>query len=157
MYSNIHHTVTQVAKWDHGTMEPRDTFGEIPVGLITYTRYGYMSANMAATETEWRTLNTRWPPKANDSDNDFALVARHSMSYAGKFSINESLPFTQYQGQLLHGPMTVASMLYMVGATQRRNYLVREQDGETYLVVSVPIDNDSTARSEIVWRRVMKG
>jgi len=138
-------------------MTPRNTFGEVPVGLITYTRYGYMSANMAATETEWRPLNIGWPPKTNDSDTDWALVARHSMSYAGKFSINESVPSTIYQGQLLHGPMTVASVPDMVGATQRRNYLVWEHDGETYLVVSVPIDDDSTARSEIVWRRVMKG
>jgi len=40
---------------------------------------------MAATEPEFRPINITFPTKANDSEADLALVARHAMSYAGPF------------------------------------------------------------------------
>ncbi|KAK3324982.1 Lipocalin-like domain-containing protein, partial [Apodospora peruviana] len=129
-------------------------WGPDPVGLLTYTREGYMSANQAATVPEWRPTNIVWPPKDNDSDADWALIGRHAMSYAGHFSINTSLPATTTHGQLLHGPLVVASMPYFVGQVQVRNYTVKEQDGETYLFVHA--GNVSALMSEILWRRVAK-
>lgn len=139
--------------WRNETQEP-STWGLRPVGLLTYTRYGYMSANMAATEEDVRPLNIGWPPEDTDSDADWALVGRHAMAYAGPFSINQSAPATKYQGELLHGPHTVASVPDMVGRTQARKYVVTERDGEVYLTVSV---QKGVLRSEILWKRIVKG
>jgi len=129
-------------------------FGLHPVGLLTYTREGYMSANMAATEPPYRPQTVRWPPRDADSAADWALVGQHAMSYAGRYSLNESVPATAQRGQLLHGPMMVASVPSMVGAVQARNYTVIEREDGVYLKVS-PSGVD--VNSEIWWRRVAKG
>jgi len=113
-----------------------------------------MSANMAATEKEWRPQNITWPPKETDSDEDWAEVGKHAMSYAGYFSLNQSVPATKFKGQLLHGPMVAASVPAMVGATQIRNYVVYEREDGVYLMVSIPSE---TTRSEIWWKRIAKG
>ncbi|KAK3363977.1 Lipocalin-like domain-containing protein [Lasiosphaeria hispida] len=147
-YSLINSTV-----WRNGTLQEPSSWGAAPVGLLTYTRWGYMSANMAATEKDVRPQNISWPPKETDPVGDWALVGKHAMSYAGLFSLNQSVPATKYKGQLLHGPMIAASVPAMVGAIQRRNYNVYERDDGTYLMVSVP-NKDVTVRSEIWWRRV---
>lgn len=110
---------------------------------------------MAATEEEWRPHNIAWPPKETDSDADWALVGRHAMSYAGHFRINESVPATKYRGQLLHGPMVVASAPAMVGVTQARNYEVHQQGDATYLMVWMGSTWDN--RAEVWWKRVSKG
>ncbi|KAK4149776.1 Lipocalin-like domain-containing protein [Chaetomidium leptoderma] len=141
--------------WRNGTESP-SPWGRNPVGLLTYTRYGYMSANMAATEENVRPLNIRWPPKDTDADEDWVLVGRHAMSYAGVFSINQSVPATKFGGQLVHGPMIAASVPAMVGSTSGRNYAVHEREDATYLLVSIPSD-DPNFRSEIWWKRVVKG
>jgi hypothetical protein len=131
-----------------------NNWGAAPVGLLTYTRYGFMSANMAATDADWRPPNIAWPPKATDSDVDWSKVGKYAMSYAGYFSVNQSVPATKSMGQLLHGPMVAASVPAMVGATQRRNYVVYEREDGVYLKVSVPSE---TAITEIWWKRVAKG
>lgn len=117
-----------------------------------------MSATMAATETDWRPKGIRWPPKDTDSDADWLLVGKHAMSYAGPFSINASVPATKTQGQLLHGPIQVASVPSMVGETQQRDYFVKEQGGVVYLYVTVTgVTNGVDFKSEIVWNRLVKG
>ncbi|KAM7183209.1 Lipocalin-like domain containing protein [Rhypophila sp. PSN 637] len=153
-YSLINNTVTR-----NGTIQPDGSgWGRNPSGLLTYTRWGYMSANMAATEPDWRPDSIEWPPKATDSDADWLLVGKHAMSYAGPFSLNASVPATKTQGQLLHGPMHVASVPSMVRDTQKRDYFVKEQDGVTYLYVyATGVSNGVDFRSEIVWQRVAKG
>ncbi|KAH6849675.1 Lipocalin-like domain-containing protein [Chaetomium sp. MPI-CAGE-AT-0009] len=141
--------------WRNGTQLP-SSWGSNPVGLLTYTRYGYMAANMAATDENLRPVNISWPAKDTDADEDWALVGKHAMSYAGLFSISPSVPATKYSGQLLHGPMIAASVPAMVGSTSKRNYVVYEREEATYLLVSIPSD-DPTVRSEIWWKRVAKG
>ncbi|GAB1311864.1 hypothetical protein MFIFM68171_02074 [Madurella fahalii] len=144
---------TACASWQNGTIIP-NSWGLNPVGLLTYTRYGYMAASMAATEERWRPQNISWPPKDSDSDADWALVGRHSMSYTGLFSLNESVPATKYQGQLLHGPMVAASVPAMVGSTSVRNYEVHEREDGIYLMVWLV---SGSVRSEMWWKRVAKG
>lgn len=117
-----------------------------------------MSANIAATEEDWRPPGISWPPRPADADADWLLVGRHAMAYAGPFSINASVPATKTRGQLLHGPIEVASVPSTVGDTQARDYEVREEDGVVYLYVTVSGTADGVPfRSEIVWRRVAKG
>ena len=140
--------------WRNGTLVSNNAWDAAPVGLLTYTRYGYMSANMAATEEAVRPKTVRWPPQDTDPVEDWALVRSHAMSYAGHFSINQSVQATEYKGQLLHGPLVAASVPAMVGTTQVRNYVVHERADGVYLMVWT---ETPSIRSEIWWTRVIKG
>ncbi|KAK4195468.1 Lipocalin-like domain-containing protein [Triangularia verruculosa] len=142
-------------QWRNGTQVP-DPWGKNPAGLLTYTRYGYMSAVMNSMEPEKRPSNLTWPPNEQGNVEDWALIAKSSLSYSGPFSLNTSVPLTKYSGQVLHGPVVTGSMPSMVGVVQRRNYTVVERDGEVYLSIAV-ITTQVGARSEIWWRRVAKG
>ncbi|KAK3360621.1 Lipocalin-like domain-containing protein [Lasiosphaeria hispida] len=149
-YSLLNNTVFYV---DNGTQIP-STWGNSPSGLLTYTKYGYMSAVMAATVSSWRPTDIRWPPKETDRAYAWELVGRHSLSYAGPFALNSSVANTKTQGQFLHGPIMTASVPAMVNETQARNYHVTEQGGEVYLNVWL---TSQGLRSEIWWKRVVKG
>ncbi|KAK4666213.1 hypothetical protein QC763_405740 [Podospora pseudopauciseta] len=142
-------------QWRNGT-QVSDPWGEKPAGLITYTRYGYMSAVMNSMEPDMRPPDIQWPPNTGGSIDDWALIGKTSLSYAGPFSLNTSVPLTKFRGQVLHGPVTTASIPRFVGQIQRRNYTVIEQDGEVYLTISV-ITTLAGARSEIWWKRIVKG
>lgn len=131
------------------------SWGEAPAGLLTYTKYGYMSAVMSATVPAWRPTDIRWPPKDTDPASSWELVGRHSLSYAGTFSLNASVANTKTQGQLLHGPIVTASVPVMVNETQARHYHVVERNGgEVFLNVYL---ESQGLRSEIWWKRVVKG
>ncbi|KAK5658009.1 hypothetical protein OQA88_2563 [Cercophora sp. LCS_1] len=131
-------------------------WGSNPSGLLTYTRYGYMLAVINSNDPEVRPANLTWPPKDTDSVEDWALVGRTSLSYAGPFSLNTSVPLTKYSGQIIHGPLATASVPYLFGQAQRRNYTVIEQDGAVYLSISV-ITTQPGVRSELWWKRIVKG
>ena len=123
-------------------------------GILTYTTHGYMSATMASRDPAVRPQNLRWPPSSsNGSDADWVLIGRNAMSYAGRFHLNEDLPASKTAGQLLHGPIEVSSMPYMVGKTQVRNYTVTQQGGETYLKVWAQGETGDS-KAEICWRRI---
>ncbi|KAF3002434.1 hypothetical protein E8E13_004160 [Curvularia kusanoi] len=102
---------------------PDDAYGKAPVGLLTYTRSGYMSATITATEPAFRP-NLTFPYQVTDSDADWALVGKHSIGYAGPFRVNEALPASKTEGQIFHGPLTVANVPTWQGQEHRRNYTV---------------------------------
>ena len=130
---------------------------------------------MAASQPEWRPTNVRWPPKDSDPASSWELIARHSLSYAGPFGLNASVENTKTEGQLLHGPVQVASVPVMMGEVQARNYAVHtvpvvgsggggkgkgkgEEDGEEEVEVYLNVWLISQGlRSEIWWRRIVKG
>ncbi|KAK0649757.1 Lipocalin-like domain-containing protein [Cercophora newfieldiana] len=149
-YTLLNNTVYQLS---NNTQIP-STWGDSPAGLLTYTRYGYMSAVMSATVPAWRPTDIRWPPKATDPASSWELVGRHALSYAGPFALNASVANTKTQGQLLHGPIRTASVPVMIEETQARNYVVAERGGEVFLNVYL---ESQGLRSEIWWRRVAKG
>jgi hypothetical protein len=45
----------------NGKPVPDRAYGENPVGIITYSKSGYMSATITATEPEYRPENLRFP------------------------------------------------------------------------------------------------
>ncbi|KAL1641743.1 hypothetical protein SLS61_009976 [Didymella pomorum] len=57
---------------------PDAAYGEAPVGILTYSRTGYMSATITATEPAFRP-NLTFPFQPTDLDSDWALVGKHSI------------------------------------------------------------------------------
>ncbi|KAJ4357738.1 uncharacterized protein N0V89_002314 [Didymosphaeria variabile] len=111
---------------------PDAAYGEAPVGILTYSKSGYMSATIVATEPAFRP-NLTFPYQENDSDADWALIGKHSLGYAGPFSVNEALPANKTGGQLFHGPLVVANVPTWVGTQQKRNYTVIKEGRDTLL------------------------
>lgn len=105
---------------------PDEAYGEDPVGILTYSRSGFMSATITATEEHLRPENLTFPFQPEHSDEDWALVGKHSIGYAGPFTINEEVPATPTHGQIFHGPLTVANVPSWVGSKQRRTYTLYE-------------------------------
>lgn len=62
---------------DNGSLVVVDrAYGAAPVGVLTYTTEGYMSANIMATEPEFRPPGLTFPFQDNQSDADWALVGK---------------------------------------------------------------------------------
>lgn len=125
------------------------------MGILTYSASGYMSATLTATETELRP-NVTFPFQVNDTDSDWALVGKHSIGYAGPFRINPDLPANATQGQLFHGPLTVANVPTMVGQEQRRNYTVvsRWEAGKQVKYLRIGSERGRGYRGELWWKRL---
>lgn len=134
---------------------PDATYGEHPVGMLLYTATGFMSATLTATEKEFRPP-VPFPYSANDTDADWALVGKHSIGYAGPFRINTALPATATEGQLFHGPLTVANVPTMVGQEHRRNYTVVQQEEEGKMVTYLKIGSERGGgyRGVLWWKRL---
>ena len=94
-----------------------------------------------------------WPPSANDSDADWALVGRSVMSYTTRFHINMDLPASQIHGQILHGPIDFASVPSLVGTTLVRNYTMERKGGDDYLLLQAK-NAEQTWKHDILWRRI---
>lgn len=92
-----------------------------------------------------------WPPKSNDSDTDWALVGRNGLAYTGPFRLNESVPATETQGQIIHGPLTAASLPSMVGTSITRDYRVYNRDEGIYLHLS---GRFGSFYAEVWWKKL---
>jgi hypothetical protein len=130
---------------------PDDAYGTAPVGILTYSASGYMSATITATEPSLRP-NLTFPFQTNDKDSDWALVGKHSIGYAGPFSVNSELPASETQGQVFHGPLVVANVPTWVGQKHRRNYTVVTEGGETFL--KIRSERGGGYRGVLWWKRV---
>lgn len=102
---------------------PDEAYGEQPVGIITYSKSGWMSATITASEPELRP-NLTFPFLPEHDDADWALVGKHSIGYAGPFTISRDIAANTTHGQIFHGPLTVANVPTWVNSLQRRNYTV---------------------------------
>lgn len=118
----------------NGNPIPDEAYGAAPVGLLIYTASGWMSATITATEPEFRP-NLTFPYQPNDTDADWAAVGRHSIGYAGPLRLSDAIPANETNGQVFHGPLTVANVPTWVGANHRRNYTIVEEGGEKYLKI----------------------
>jgi hypothetical protein len=88
-----------------------------------------MSATITATEP-WLRPNLTFPYQVNDTDADWALVGKHSIGYAGPLRISDAIPANETNGQVFHGPLTVANVPTWVNTSQRRNYTIYEREEE---------------------------
>ncbi|KAF2656172.1 hypothetical protein K491DRAFT_692195 [Lophiostoma macrostomum CBS 122681] len=135
----------------NGTYRDPSTFGTgaNPAGLLMYTPGGYMSASIEATEPAWRPTNISWPTRDNDSvlDSDWASVGRHTLSYAGNYSVRA---WNATHGNITHGPLLYAYLPNMVGTRQERNYTLLE--GGNMLYVNAINTKDGSVGA-LYWRK----
>ncbi|KAH6695825.1 Lipocalin-like domain-containing protein [Plectosphaerella plurivora] len=136
----------------NGVEVPDRSYGEAAVGIITYSKSGYMSATITATEAELRPLGLTFPFLDNQTDADWALVGKHSIGYAGPYTINPNFPATTTEGGVFHGPLTVANVPSMVGARHQRNYTIVQEDDRTLL--HIHSRRDGGAEGDLWWVRL---
>jgi len=117
-----------------------------------------MSTVMSATDPQERPLGVGWPPRANDSTDDWALVGKNAFSIAGRFRAvsddGDGDGDDVARGQVIHGPIEVASVPSFVGTTEERNYtVVRQENGAVYLGWHLWLD-DAGSRASVFWKRI---
>lgn len=135
----------------NGEPIPDEAYGEHPVGIITYSKSGWMSATITATEPELRP-NLTFPFQPEDAETDWALVGKHSIGYAGPVTISRDIPATPIRGQIFHGPLTVANVPSWVNTLQRRNYTIHNTaEGKLLNIQSV---RGGGYTGELWWRKV---
>lgn len=134
---------------------PDRAYGQNPVGMLIYTANGFMSATITATEPELRP-NLTFPYNLNDTDADWALVGKHGVGYAGPLRVNPDLPANETQGQVFHGPLTVANVPTWQGANQPRNYTVldRQEEGRMVRYLRIGSDRGNGNRGVLWWRKL---
>ncbi|KAK0710690.1 hypothetical protein B0H67DRAFT_684455 [Lasiosphaeris hirsuta] len=111
--------------WNNGT-ELANPLGENYTGILTYTRTGWMSANLASIDTEFSPQNISWPP-------------------------HDAYPATEEEGQLIHGPLTVSSLPSWRGTLQARNYTVYKRDDGVFLRIWA---YSGVFKTHIWWKRL---
>jgi hypothetical protein len=139
----------------NGVSIPDLPYGTAPIGLLIYTATGYMSATITATEPEFRP-NLTFPYQVNDTDADWAQIGKHSIGYAGPFRVNDELPASETDGQIFHGPLTVANVPTWVGQNHRRNYTVVEveEEGARAKYLRIGSERGGGYRGVLWWKRV---
>lgn len=60
------------------------------------------------------------------------------MGYAGPVSVSDLIPATNITGQLIHGPLEIATPPSWIGTSQLRNYTVYDQDDGVFLKIESP-------------------
>lgn len=120
-----------------------------------YSASGWMSATITATES-WLRPNLTFPFQANDTDADWALVGKHSIGYAGPLRLSTDIPANKTNGQVFHGPLTVANVPTWVGANQRRNYTVIhvKEEGKKVRYLKIGSERGGGYRGLLWWKRV---
>ncbi|KAK2054628.1 hypothetical protein LY76DRAFT_551834 [Colletotrichum caudatum] len=126
------------------------TYGSNPVGILSYSKSGYMSATITSTDPADRPANLTFPYQDGQSEAAWAAIGRHSIGYAGPVSITDAVEATATSGQLVHGPLTVANVPSMVGNRQIRNYTTFE-DGKLLRISS---QREGGNRGELWWKRL---
>lgn len=134
-----------------------------------------MSATITATEPEWRPLDLTFPAQPNQTDAAWAAVGKQYvlyhilflsrkysanlsrllsslLCYAGPLSVSDTIPANETSGQVIHGPLDVATIPAWVGTSQARNYTVFEDpNGDTLLRITSP---RPTGTANLWWRKL---
>lgn len=83
---------------------------------------------------------------------DSTLLTPSLLCYAGPLSVSDAIPASNVSGQVIHGPLDVATIPAWVGTSQLRNYTVFEDaDGETLLRITSP---RPTGTANLWWRKL---
>ncbi|KAK0625595.1 hypothetical protein DIS24_g11086 [Lasiodiplodia hormozganensis] len=116
---NISSTQNGVPNLDPG-------LGPHPTGLVHYHPDGYMAAVLASTTPQDRPKNLTWQDRAPRADADWARVGKHSIAYTGPYRLNASVPVVAtergVEGQVVHGPLDVATLPSFMGTFQPRDF-----------------------------------
>lgn len=115
-----------ITRTQNGNVIPDETYGDVPAGVISYTPSGFMSAVLQATASEYRPLDLTLPAQDNQTDAEWAEVGRHTLAYAGPFFFNDSQTKSDFQGQIVHGPLLTSTLPSFVGSSQHRDFVFTE-------------------------------
>lgn len=69
---------------------------------------------------------------------DLLCTPFSSIGYAGPVSVSDAIPASNVSGQVIHGPLDVATVPVWVGTSQIRNYTVYDQDDAVFLRIQSP-------------------
>lgn len=100
--SNARHHIHSITQ--NGTALLDEAYGAAPVGHLTYTPEGYMSATITATESEWRPLDLTFPAQPNQTDAAWAAVGKQ---YVPRLHLDTSLPLSKLLSLLSSPPKTI--------------------------------------------------
>lgn len=125
-----------ITRLENGTPVPHTFGGQHPNGMISYSTNGYVSALIHATEPEWRPTDLTMLDQGGRSDSaaQWALISQHSAAYSGSFSFDASRLLSDTSGEVIHGPLTAASLPANIGTVQRRNFSFSEDGAYLNLV-----------------------
>ncbi|KEZ42214.1 hypothetical protein SAPIO_CDS6063 [Scedosporium apiospermum] len=109
-------------------------WGSGSIGIMTYTQSGYMSTTVASADSGLLPpdLNLTYPSQEGQSDADWAKAGKHTLSYAGPWSVQEAVPgvpATEESGQILHGPLTVAHIPALIAIFGGNGWISRGYHG----------------------------
>lgn len=127
--------------------------GKTYSGQITYTKSGFVSVNMASLDPEFVPKDPAWPPRNDSSDLEWAQVAKHTLAYAGVWSISDAIPATRTGGQVLNGPLSVSSVPALRGTTQVRNFTLFREGDKTILKLFFSRIGNVTFYADIWWTK----
>jgi hypothetical protein len=113
-----------------------------------------MSATITATEPGLRPPQLTFPFRANDTEADWALVGKHSIGYAGPLRLSDAIPASETNGQVFHGPLSVANVPSWMGQSHRRNYTIVQEGGDVLLRIGSERGGGFTG--VLWWKRVVK-
>jgi hypothetical protein len=125
---------------DQSTGKEKDLWGKGPIGLLTYTSGGRMSAVIAAASRKISTEGANQAPREEQ-----AMLFRTSIAYAGAYSLTDT-------GVVHH--VEVASDPTWIGMDQTR--FVRFEE-ERLIVTGPPLQTVSDPNPQVlqlVWERV---
>lgn len=70
--------------------------------------------------------------------------------------LNEAVKYSEKEGQVFHGPLTVANVPTMVGQEQRRNYTVIDvkEFGKKVRYLKIGSERGGGFRGELWWKKL---
>lgn len=104
-----------------------------------------------ATNPEFRPGNLTFPFEKSQSEDDWALVGKHTLSYAGPYTFTDDS--TNVSGTLVHGPLKVANVPSWVGTYQKRNYTIFHGQGNA-LVIRLYSQRYDGSVGELWWQKM---
>lgn len=125
---------------DQATGQDKDLWGKDPIGFLTYTAGGRMSAVIAAAD---RKISVESAEKATDAE--IKMLFRSSFAYAGTYSLTDT-------GVIHH--VEVASDPTWIGQDQVR--YVR-QEGNRLIITGPPFQTVSEPNPQVlqlIWERI---
>lgn len=93
-----------------------------------------------------------YPSRLEPFTNSWVLPSSSLLCYAGPLSVSDAIPANETSGQVIHGPLDVATIPAWVGTSQARNYTVFEDpNGDTLLRITSP---RPTGTANLWWRKL---
>ncbi|KXX80388.1 hypothetical protein MMYC01_203280 [Madurella mycetomatis] len=113
-------------------------------GVISYSQSGWVVTSMASSDPSLLPLDLTYPPLDSQTDAEWAMIGRTTLSYFGRYT---AYPSTHLTGRLDHGPLTGASVPTVIGASLVRNYtIVKNNDG-----IFVELRFATGSSEQVIW------